>query len=109
MNKDLQDLQNNRLCYKLEAKTGASQINGKPNIWETCPNVWQKQTAYLFRSRAEIAQTETPHYQYYCLLVGGDKESKEARSGLFTNGCAKSSEAVGRSSGSTLTHWPIKS
>lgn len=56
-----------------------------------------------------VAQTEKPHYHCYGLLIGGDKESKEARSGRLTNGCAKSCDAEGRSSGSTRTHWRMKS
>jgi len=42
-------------------------------------------------------------------MAGGDEDSNEARSGLLTNGCSKSCDAEGRLSGSTLTHWPMKS
>ena len=56
-----------------------------------------------------LTTRNTPLYQYYNLMAGGDEDSNEARSGLLTNGCSKSCDAEGRLSGSTLTHWPMKS
>lgn len=59
-------------------------------------------------SSAMFSKTEACHNQYE-LMAGGDADSKEARSGLLTNGCDISCDAEGRCSGSTCTHWLMKS
>jgi len=96
------------------------QYRSSPSQLTTHTELYPKQTLVVpfwhhewksWRSMHDLSigfTKPSAHPSYYERMPGGE-DSKEARSGLLTNGCSKSCDAEGRLSGSTLTHWPMKS